>query len=719
MTVVEQLTIDSTVENAANDPLALVGGAYVVTAFRTPTPGLDPRWAQPADADGDRLVAARYLNRQISVSVEIVPSGATKAADAQAALAALAEKVAKVNREGGTLRRVLPSGDAITFDLLTAEPLDPSWDASWDTASAIALELTFTAKPFARGAEQALAVHAERTRPVLTFVETGIAGDVPALGRLVVTDGQGIDQRWVVWGLQTASYDAAASADLFYEAESRTPRSGGTVVTESRFASTSGVEATLGTGWRAILSTNALRDGSALTHRGRYRVFARLLALGANLGDLEVGLEWAEGDFRRFVRNDTAVMPRLAFDMALLIGSRGSSSGGGDGGGDVPHVYRPPGDADQPDVPPPPTPAAATDTERIVDLGLVDLEAGAWEGRVVARSTASLDRLRLDWIALVPAERSGEASAARQLAAPDAVLIGDSFDQAAGNLNAVVIPSTSGRTWLTSGSTTDFTVDATAHTAKRVASGTRYAIANVSVPDNVAIKARVSGTLTGGTGVDDFAMGGLVGRWTDASNHLRLLASSGAIAGAWTWAAAKVVAGSTLYLGWGVLPATFAAATALDASLVVSSDGMLRATFSQPGVTPLQVLEVRDASLQPGATLASGLAGMIHRSTAGSSTAVLDEFEVFSLSFDAAVLASRSLEIGPDRARRQNASGTLWSPVSRYEGDYLTVPLGSTSDRTARFIVKGSRTLPTVGIDAGIDDLSAQLHITPRYLVVP
>jgi hypothetical protein len=86
---------------------------------------------------------------------------------------------------------------------------------------------------------------------------------------------------------------------------------------------------------------------------------------------------------------------------------------------------------------------------------------------------------------------------------------------------------------------------------------------------------------------------------------------------------------------------------------------------------------------------------------------------------DAAVFASQSLEIRHDRVTREDTGGTVWSPISSYEGDYLRVPPAGQEARTARVIIKDSRLDPFTGADTAIDDISAKLFVTPRYLVVP
>ena len=95
-----------------------------------------------------------------------------------------------------------------------------------------------------------------------------------------------------------------------------------------------------------------------------------------------------------------------------------------------------------------------------------------------------------------------------------------------------------------------------------------------------------------------------------------------------------------------------------------------------------------------------------------------DNFLAWVPSADAAIFSGQSLEVAHDGVTREDATGAFSTPVSRYEGDYLTVPPSGPEGRTVRFAVKASRNVPGAGPDVAIDDVSAQLRLTPRYLVV-
>lgn len=63
------------------------------------------------------------------------------------------DKIAKLDRSGGTLRRTLPSGERITFDVIQARIVSWSEDPIAELRRVIKGELEFTCKPYGRGDE--------------------------------------------------------------------------------------------------------------------------------------------------------------------------------------------------------------------------------------------------------------------------------------------------------------------------------------------------------------------------------------------------------------------------------------------------------------------------------------------------------------------------------------------------------------------------------------
>lgn len=688
---VERWVIDPVEEDAANVPLDLMAAPFSVLRASTPTPGLDPRWAQPSDADGDRLVATRYLNRDITISLQVVPTGASRAAAAQAALSSLAAKLAKINRAGGTLRRVLPSGDVITFDLLTADAIDAPWDVDWDVANVLSLDVKLTAKPFAREPEQARSVHTETTLPVLVFTETGIPGDVPALGRLVLTDGSGVDQEWATWGVQSRAYDPAATAALFYEAEALTPL--GTAVLAAGPAGASGAgtnkvvyEANVPKSYRALLSTK-LAGGSHLSHVGVYRVRARVqldLLFGKQTS---LFLEWAEGGYQQPIRNP-----------AVTIGINGLD------------------------------PGRWFDVDLgVVDLGGVPAGQQSWEGRIVARGDLGASRIYVDYLYLVPCEEgSGEARGVVTFEHPSVFLARDEYTSA-GALTGKALQI--GGTWqaVTGSDADDFVV-------------TSGSAARTSVSDTGTGVVVGRGVLAGTTSYGacyvqtDFYLSayptaggggtleqGVLLRYVDASNFARAVVS--------------IYGGTTPYaelflfvtIG-GVETVVAGGATTLP---VLNAWNLIRARIDAAGRIALwhatippdigTVFRGQSDVFATGGTLASGKVGLYDRNSgvASSSTRTYANFLAAAPVVDAALFASQSLEVRSDAVVRESADGALWRGVSSYEGDYLLVPPSGPEGRSARFLAKAARNDPLTGFDTAIDDLSGQLFITPRHLVVP
>jgi hypothetical protein len=132
------------------------------------------------------------------------------------------------------------------------------------------------------------------------------------------------------------------------------------------------------------------------------------------------------------------------------------------------------------------------------------------------------------------------------------------------------------------------------------------------------------------------------------------------------------------------------------------------------------LLEAQDADLATGGTLATGKPGFYDCYNASAAcTRDYDNLSVWVPTRDAAIFASQSLQLREDNVVREDSGGTLWPKVSRYEGDYLTIPPAGQEARTTRIIVKASRNDPDTMSDPAIDDVSARLTYTPRGLLVP
>ena len=283
----ESLIIDPTSEDAANVELDLMpaDGSIAVVEHSYPAPPMEYIWAGGVDTEGDRLGGRRYQNRQISLTLSV--SGNGVAADLHSTLRLLEQKVAKLGREGGTLKRTFVGGEVIVFDILAAESYEPTFDITYYLGHVAEVRIGLIAKPFGRGPEESLTAHSETTAPAVVFTETDIKGDVPALGRLVVTNDDTDALAVVIWGLRSRNYSSDASAALTLQAEDGTLGSGSAIVADATAMGGNTVrEATTTTGAYETVVT------WAGTHVGTYRVIGRFKAAAANTGDIRVRLSW-------------------------------------------------------------------------------------------------------------------------------------------------------------------------------------------------------------------------------------------------------------------------------------------------------------------------------------------------------------------------------------------------------------------------------------------
>jgi hypothetical protein len=523
---------------------------------------------------------------------------------------------------------------------------------------------------------------------VFTLPSGNPTGNVPALGRLTISDASGIGQDWVVGGIETDDkYDVtAASAPLFFEAESRTLLSSSTVVTlsgSSGGGTNNAVESiALLSADIPIWSTQASGGGAHLSHVGQFRVFARVQNHSPNNGVVTFRLDWASGDFSKYNSNDSRALG-----------------------------------------------LSASDTFQLVDLGLVNIPevasgAQRWEGRVIANGTSAVDKLRLDCFFLVPVDTAAwEIAASAQVPAAAPLGAYDGFAQTAGGLSGKTLPV--GGTWSGAGDADDFQVSGAGVVTRNVINDTgagpvgRVALAGSATYTNVL--ASVNWAIGSGSTVADTANhSGLMLRYVDANNYV-FAGATNTLTTSRRYVSVLVRAGGTdtvflagngasgfsdpAFTGGGAAATIQAAATA-DGSFNVWINGVLK-------------LSGAHAALATGGAVASGQVGLYDQvANVVSPIRTFDEFKVMVPAFDAAIYANQSLEVRWDSVIREDAAGVIWQRHP-FEGDLLTIPPAGRRGRRVRVIVKASRNVPGNGTDAGIDDISAVLAYYPRFLSVP
>lgn len=368
--------LDPVSEDAANVELDISTGNYGLVSHAYPTPSVIAQWASSVSTEGALLGTKRHDNRQISITVDV---------DGLGALQDLEAKLAKLYREGGTIKRAYTDGREIIFDVLVMDGYEPTFDQTHHLADVTTVQFTLTCAPYGRQAEITLDDHAETTLPVLVITEADIPGDMPALGRLVIDNDVAQAQGALWWGIQSRYYDAASTAALFYQGEA-CAMVNATAAVGPTGASGSGSNvarsSALPTGSTSIIAIGA--SATAQTHVGTFRVFARVQAPATNAGTVSVGITW-----------QTVVGGPLVTNAAVPL-------------------------VDSSDFP-------VEGSWALLDLGMISLPkvnvgTQGWIGHVYASSTSLSDRVDIDWLLLLPVDEGSGESISYDPGDPDKVI---------------------------------------------------------------------------------------------------------------------------------------------------------------------------------------------------------------------------------------------------------------------------------------------------------
>lgn len=614
------------------------------------------------------------------------------------ALNDLEAKLNKLHDRGGTLLRILPDGTQLKFDILEAQRTGGEQDRAFPQGRQV-IPFELLARPLARGTEIGFASRAETTLPVIRSVETPVLGTADGKVRLEVTEAQGFDRALVAYALQCRNYDSAATADVFYEAESRTPLNGAAAAAGPGSIGISGAgsnvvrQGTLGSSWAALLSTQASGGGAHLSHVGTYRVWAILHRPATNAGDVDVALEWGVGDLRRFQRN-------------------------------APVEY------------------AADEREGVrtfADLGIVRIPrvvkgAQRWEGRIVAKSTVATDDLDVDALILQPLdEAAGVVRVRPTLVAPTAYLGRDEFDQSTGTLDGKTAPT--GGAWSKSGTGgSEYQLDATYHVVSRTGSltdGIRFARLGTATPAATAVEVKFAlntlPTATGNVVQGVFARYGSTSAYLAAAivtepapittpaglfSYLEVYLSGARIARV---PVKRMVGVGNVAVGPGTTITTAPPDAPRAIRLAVDAGGRISVYLRELGEEFGEpVWQGSDASLATGGALATGGFGIFDwNGSANSIVRYYDEFAAWASPADAALFANRLLEFRDDAVMRQDSGGSIWTPLVP-DGDLPRVPVSGAEQRSVRMLVWATRNGDEAG-ETALDDLTARLYYTPQW----
>lgn len=625
---------------------------------------------------GSSPVDYRIPNRQIVIPLILKTSGTTTFAQIRLLLQ---KKVARIQQEGGWIKRTTASGSTVFADVVNATlKLGGDWmQGRTNNPVDINAELRLEAIPDWYGAEITLPDRVEVTNSELIWTETGVLGDYPGRLRLVVDNDQaGAPQLGLLWGIRSRHYSNSTTAQLKYEAETCTPLDaagiGGGVLSHSNLSTT----------WTAILSTN--QGAAALTHTGTYRVWARAAAVPSIPGSPlpSIRLVWDVGDFALPSENAPVQIPG-------------------------PSLFY------------------------VVDLGEVRLDrvpAGShrWQGIIQGRGVAGGENVQFDKIWFQPVDEGAGVLRAPVNYEPglSSYLARDEFNQTAGAVSGKAAPVGGSWAGVAGSDTDDFVVEATGHNLQRSAvsdavnTGRLIRLGSGTATDVVA-QAAISrivpiGVPAGGGGgppPTTLAAGQMVAaRVSSFANHLR------AGWGGTGWAVQKVVGGVPTNLA--SVGASFAPNNWMAMRLYVSAAGLFSFWAWPSGSPPTKpTLTGFDAQLATGGPLASGGWGLYDIVTPPIAfTRLYDAFSAWVPATDAVLHPSQSAELRTEGMFREEATGAAFGPVSHVVGDLPRIPASGSESRTVQFFLKASRGDFAGLPDTGTDDLSARVTYRPSAL---
>lgn len=354
-------------ESLVLDGLSLNDGTVLsLESLTMPPSAKRPEWVSGADSDGAVLSRDPFHDNRIIEARIRVEQQATKDL-ALAKIALIVDKLEECERNlDRGLALVWTPADAttspITFRCLSGEITEMPIDVEngW-MVRAPAVTVRLTCLPFGEGTET-LAATVTSSAPIVTLELTGVAGDMAATGRLVVTDAAAKDRRYAAWGLESRYYPTSSPPSLIVDSANMVT-SGFAGATTTRTGAYSGasnnvIRGTLRTQLQAICGLP-----TTLTHVGWFRPQLRYWATQTTIA------------LRLTYQANDGPLQSLSFKAPVDVGWNS------------------------------------------VDLGLITISPAAvgtqrWTGRIDAYSTAAGgETLDIDALWLMPAERYGRARA--------------------------------------------------------------------------------------------------------------------------------------------------------------------------------------------------------------------------------------------------------------------------------------------------------------------
>lgn len=624
---------------------------------------------------GQKPVDYRLPNRIITIPLILGAIG-----DFDEARIALQAEAARINEEGGTLKREIiggtygEAGDHLFCDLVKAtlklsddthvasEGLDPNaeliLEALPDFYGDLITEAIF------KGA--AGVGHAAKTFQ--------IKGNLPGRADITVAEEGAVNQHAFLWHFRCRNYLASAEAAWALAVESFELIGVAAKVTLAGSIGTKVVQhANLTAQWTGIAARN-------LQHRGVYDVWVRAFTTSTSLPYV-----------------------RLVYDVGDLIAPTENT------GVQIP----------------------GANAYYLLHLGQVNLEEAPvgsyrWRPLLQAYGLEGGENISFDeiWF-LNAAESSGTPSAPKQLTVGLApALVYDAFNQTAGAATGKTPSPGPGAAYtvLTNSDTTDYQITGTSSNPLHTL--TRLTASDTGTINTTWLKGRGIGAGTvqyTSFGIaNDFSnlplasgfQHGYIFRWVNTTNFAAAWLEQNASGFGWELRVAKVVEGAFTFIGGKLLN---------NQSPILS--GRLEMLANEGEVTVyLSGTEIGtffDTDLAAGGALAKGRSYLYDANTSATGwLRIYDNLEIFPLSFDAVNFASKIAHLRFDGLFRISTEG-FTGDIPRQVSDLARVPVSGPEARPVELAVKTSRGDLAAQADSGRDALGVTLAYRPCWSDVP
>lgn len=300
------------------DPTTLTGGARTQIDITPWIKGDGIDWGDSEieaymsqQTVGELPIGFRLPNRKIVIPFMLRNRNGQSFSSIRSSIQA---KAAIFQQEGGWLGRVI-NGTGTWVDIVKATlHLGGSSMAAigrFDDAAVLQLEAKpdFYANPVVL--DMITSTGVLTTLLKVSSTATVIQGHYPGRISMLVSDTSGQDRHGLLWGWRSRYYSNLSSAALSIEAETMSLPAGATIQTRSGASgggSNNVVQITPTSSWADALITGSL------THRGQYRVWARIYSTTTSTN---LRLLWSVGELATPVVNTTVPIP-LANNFALV-----------------------------------------------------------------------------------------------------------------------------------------------------------------------------------------------------------------------------------------------------------------------------------------------------------------------------------------------------------------------------------------------------------------